>query len=106
VVGEVAVAIASVAVVIHTSGVGKEGAAEFSPALGVVFGPDFSGSSVYRYLDAEGLSDARKRALIKERLISARVGSGRMETNVLGKQVWLDLAQSGPSIEIMRGDVL
>jgi hypothetical protein len=29
-----------------------------------------------------------------------------METNVLGKQVWLDLAQSGPSIEIMRGDVL
>jgi hypothetical protein len=106
VVGEVAVAIAAVAIAVYGGAVESNTGLTLSPLMGVELSPDFESSEAYLHLAAGGLSDSRKRALIKQRLIEANAGEGRVEAEVLGKRAWFDVAYQGPIAQVTAGGLL
>jgi len=106
VVGEVAVAVAAVVVAVYGGAVENPSGLVLSPKMGIEWSPDFADSDAYRHMADEGLTDRRKRALIKQRLIESRTAEGRLEVEVMGKQAWFEIAQQGSTIRVLSGGML
>lgn len=107
VVGEVAVALAAVVVAVYGGALDcDQEAIQLSALAGISFSDDFAKSEAYEYLDGQGLSDNRKKALLKQRLVASKAHTGRVETDLLGQPVWLDVSRTTAGLSVDRAGML